>query len=208
MNELAVEGLSNAPEPCLDSGASKPSDLTGLLTEWANGDQCAGEALLEVIYADLRAMAARYVQGERRDITLQPTALVHEAYLRLVDQNRASWRNRSQFFAVASQMMRRILVDHARGRLSLKRGGGQVQVSLTQADRFFGENSTQLLAIDDALCELASVDPQKAKIVELRFFGGFQFQEIARHLEISTATLNRQWRIARIWLYSHLHPDT
>ncbi len=206
MNPSTLESPSIVPEHSLDSGATASSDLTGLLAEWSNGDQRAGEALLEVIYADLRAMAARYVQGERRDITLQPTALVHEAYLRLVDQDRTSWKNRSQFFAVASQMMRRILVDHARGRLSLKRGGGQVQVSLTQADRFFGENSTQLLAIDDALCELASVDPLKAKIVELRFFGGFQFQEIACHLKISTATLNRQWRIARIWLYSHLHP--
>ncbi len=179
-------------------------DLTDLLTDWARGDRNAGDRLLEVVYKDLHAMAVRYLQGERRSITWQPTALVHETYLRLVDQHCSSWKNRSQFFCIASKTMRRILVDHARGRLTNKRGGDWIEVPLEEAEICFEGSSTQMVALDEALESLAATDPLKAKIVELRFFGGLQFQEIALHLEISSATLNRHWRLARRWLYNHL----
>lgn len=205
MNALARE--HHSPEAHEAPTRNAPQDVTGLLTLWSAGDAQAGERLLDIIYADLHAMAQRFVHGERQDLTLQPTALVHEAYLRLVDQDRATWQNRSHFFAIAAQMMRRVLVDHARGRLAIKRGGDRVKVPLEQVDQLFGGDPAYLLALDDALHQLAAIDPQKARIVELRFFGGFQFQEIARLLRISTATLNRHWRIARGWLYSNIHSD-
>ncbi len=199
---------ANASKPNTGTAIDTSTDVTGLLRKWSTGDRKAGDRLLDLVYRDLHVVAAHYLQGERQEITLQPTALVHEAYLRLVDQHAANWQNRSHFFSLASRMMRRVLVDHARGRLSTKRGGDRVKVPWDQAEDLAGGDPSALVALDDALESLAAVDPQKAQIVELRFFGGLQFQEIARHLEISTATLNRHWRIARGWLYDHLHPSS
>ena len=179
-------------------------DVTGLLIQWTAGDRGAGDRLMELVYAELHAIAANYLRNERPDSTLQPTVLVHEAYLRLVDQKRFSWQNRSHFFAIASQMMRRILVDHARSRVSAKRGRDWVKVPFEKAESLPVIRPSHLLDLDDALEALAAVDPQKVRIVELRFFGGLDCPEIARHLGISTATLNRHWRIAKRWLYRHL----
>ena len=206
MNASVNQTPSEAPpKPHADITPDTSPDVTHLLQEWSRGNSRAGDRLLEVVYRELHGMAAHYLRGERREITLQSTALVHEAYLRLIHQHRASWQNRAHFFSVASKMMRRVLVDHARGRLSTKRGGDRVKVPWEHAENLASGDPASWWRLDDALESLAAVDPRKAKIVELRFFGGLQFQEIARHLEISTATLNRHWRIARGWLYSYLH---
>ncbi len=183
---------------------TESGDVTGLLLKWTAGDRSAGDRLVELVYPELHGIAANYFRKERPESTLQPTALVHEAYLRLVDQKRVSWQNRSHFFAIASQTMRRILVDHARSRFSAKRGRDWMKVPIEEIHHLTDGNPSHLLALNEALEALAAVDAQKAKIVELRFFGGLEFQEIARHLGVSTATLNRHWRIAKAWLYRYL----
>lgn len=188
-------------------GPGTKKDITTLLIEWSGGRREALDELMPLVYDTLRRVAARQLRRERSDHTLQSTALVHEAYLKLVDQQRAEWQNREQFFAVASQMIRRILVNHARAEMAAKRGGGKTMVALDiNAGAVSPEQGQRvdLLALDELLEELAKMDPEQARIVELRFFGGLPVEAAARVLNISPATVKRHWNIARAWLYSRL----
>lgn len=179
--------------------------VTQMLVDWSNGDQSALDKLMPVVYDELRRLASNYLRRERAGHTLQPTALVNEAYLRLVDQRKARWQNRAQFFGVAAQLMRRILVDHARVRQAQKRGGSdQQQLSLSYADRIAKKPDVDLLALHEALNELTLIDEQQARIVELRFFGGLTIEETAEVLGISHATVERDWTLARAWLRREL----
>ena len=179
--------------------------VTQLLIDWSNGDQAALDRLMPVVYDELRRLASNYLRRERAGHTLQPTALVNEAYLRLVDQRKARWQNRAQFFGVAAQLMRRILVDHARVRQAQKRGGSdQQQLSLSQADRIAAHAEVDLLALHEALNQLAVIDPQQARVVELKFFGGLTIEETAEVIGISHATVERDWTMARAWLRREL----
>lgn len=186
---------------------SEPNEITQLLVASRAGDAEALNRLLPFVYDELRKLAGHYLRRERSDHTLQPTALVHEAYLRLIDQN-VSWQNRAHFFGVAAQMMRRILVDYARGRLAAKRGSGGAKVSLDDALNLSDERAGDFVALDDALQRLAEFDPQKSKIVELRFFGGLSVEEAAEVLGIGTATVTRQWKMAKAWLYQQVSQGT
>jgi RNA polymerase sigma factor (TIGR02999 family) len=192
-------------------------EVTRLLLEWSGGDQAALEALWPLVYEELRAMAARHLLGERHAHTLQRTALVHEAFLRLIDQNQVDWQGRAQFFGLASQMMRRVLVDHARRRLAQKRGGAVQRVSLEEggvagddgaalpdALAVTGHPGVDLGAIDVALKRLEAMDPQQGKLVELRFFGGLTIADTAAVLGVSAATVKREWALARAWLQREL----
>ncbi len=181
-----------------------PERVTALLLSWSDGDRNALDQLLPLVYDELHRQAAARLRRERPDHTLQPTALVHEAYLRLVDQRRANWRNRSQFFGVAAAMMRRILVNHARDRAALKRGGAIEKVSLSDAVEWAGAKELDLLGLDDALGRLAALDPRKGQIVDLKFFAGLNTDEIAEVLQVSPSTVERDWRFARAWLYDAL----
>lgn len=182
--------------------ADKSENITRLLMDWTSkGDEAALEALTPVVYGELRKLALSYLRRERSDHTLQPTALIHEAYLRLVDQNVPEWRSRSHFFGVAAQLMRQILVDHARARSAAKRGGGEAKLSLDQGFQYSEERSDQLVALDDALTDLAKLDPRKSKVVELRYFGGLSVEETAEALGISVATVGRELRFAEAWLH-------
>jgi RNA polymerase sigma factor (TIGR02999 family) len=172
-----------------------------LLRAWGRGDLEARESLMPVVYGELRRRAAAYLRRERADHTLQPTALVHEAYLRLVGQDRVAWQNRAHFFGVAAQMMRRILVDHARGHRRGKRFGAAVRVTLDERAGVTGEPDCELLLLDEALNELTAIDPRQGQIVELRYFGGLSESEVAEVLAISRSTVTREWQIARGWLY-------
>lgn len=172
--------------------------------EVSNGNETAVNALLPVIYDELKRLASNYLRRERINHTLQPTALVHEAYLKLIDQTRANWQNRAHFFGVAAQLMRRILVDHARGHNADKRGGEFQKFSLDENIDKAIEISNELISLDDALKELAKFDAQKAKIVELRFFGGLTFEETAEVLGISVITVKRHWRLTKAWLYGQM----
>lgn len=187
------------------SGPAAGADVTGLLIKWSEGDPDALQELLPRIYEDCRRIAARQLRGERQDHTLDPTALVHEMYLRLVDQRRAHWENRVQFFGVAAQLMRRILVDHARARRTDKRGGSTIFVSVPAAISAEDESRVaDVLAIDEALDRLSSQDPDQVRIVELRFFAGLTVEETARVIGCSPRTVKREWRLARAWLYREL----
>lgn len=178
-----------------------PEGVTQLLVEWGNGDQAALDKLMPLVYAELRRLANNYLRRERANHTLQPTALVNEAYLRLIDQKNARWQNRAQFFGVAAQLMRRILVDHARLHNAAKRGGSQQhRLSLTDADHFVDRSEIDLLALHEALNDLTTIDPQQGRIVELRFFGGLSIEETAEVLSIGHATVERDWKMARAWL--------
>jgi RNA polymerase sigma factor (TIGR02999 family) len=178
----------------------QPEEVTILLKAMTSGDENAPEKLLPIIYNDLRRLAGAYLSNERKDHTLQPTALVHEAYIRLVDWENVSWQNRAHFFAVAAQVMRRILVDHARGKKAEKRGGFGQLLSLDEAVSFAEKKDVDLVALDDALNELEKSDPRQAKIVELRFFGGLTIEETAEALRISPATVKNEWAFAKAWL--------
>ena len=182
---------------------SAQEDVTSLLLASSNGDQEALNRLLPLVYDELRRQADRYLHRERSDHTLQATALVHEAYLRLIDQ-KVSWANRAHFFGVAAEMMRRILIDHARSRQAAKRGSGGIKISLDDVLDLSDERAADLIALDDALKALADFDPQKARVVELRFFGGLSIEETAAVLGVGTATITRQWRLAKAWLYHEL----
>jgi RNA polymerase sigma-70 factor (ECF subfamily) len=189
--------------------------VTQLLEAWGAGDVHASESLVRLVYAELHRQAQLALHRESEGHTLQPTALVHEAWLRLGDQHDARWESRSQFFAIAAQMMRRVLLDHARARHAQKRGGAGLQVSLGDGD-FFGANSRapsaqtapidplDIIMLDEALARLAVIDPQKARLVELRYFAGLSIPETAAALGISTATVGREWAIARMWLRREL----
>lgn len=187
-----------------------PSDVMALLDRWGNGDRTALQRLLPLVYSELRRIAARQLQKERVGHTLQPTALVHEAYLRLVDQRHVDWQNEAHFFGVAAQVMRRVLVDHARRRGAMKRGDGAQFVSIQEADEVVS-GELPLLALDAALDRLEKLDPELAKIVELRAFGGLTNDQTARILDISPSTVKREMRTAKAWLTHELgtggHPD-
>jgi len=175
-------------------------EVTKVLLEWNQGDQHAADRLMPLVYEELRRLARQYLQRERPDHTLQATGLVHEAYLRLVDQSNMTWQNREQFFSVAAQMMRRILVDHARAHRAAKRGGVREKLEFDEALAPARECAVDLIALDDALQELVMFDPRKSRIVELRFFGGLSVEEIGEVLEISPRTIRREWRVAKAWL--------
>lgn len=178
-----------------------PRELTQLLLNWSDGDSAALDQLMPIVYDELRRLAYNYLRREHPGHTLQPTALVNEAYLRLVDQRQAKWQNRAQFLGVAAQLMRRILVDHARQKYAAKRGGADWQrLSLTDADSIAGKPEADLLAVHDALNELAVMDPQQSRIVEMRFFGGLSIEETAAVLGVGHATVERDWKLARAWL--------
>lgn len=184
-----------------------PDDVTRLLQEWRNGSREALDRLIPLVYAELRAQAARYMAKERGNRTLQTTALVHEAYVKLVDQRSVEWQNRAHFFGIAAQLMRRILVDDARHRRRNKRGGGVVPENLDDlavAAPALGVDAIDALALDRALQELEKLDPEQARLVELRFFGGLTLEETATVLDVSPATVKREWAIAKGWLYRAL----
>ena len=184
----------------------KPEGITQLLVDWSKGDQKALDKLMPLVYSELRRQAGNYLRRERPGHTLQPTALVNEAYLKLIDQKNAKWQNRAQFFGVAAQLMRRILVDHARAHQAEKRGGlDQQRLSITSAGQIgakpvISEPTIDLLALHEALNELAEIDPQQSRIVELKFFGGLSIEETAEVMGIGHATVERDWKMARAWL--------
>ena len=184
------------------------SDVTELLQLWSGGRKDAFDELLPLIYAELRRLASSYLRRERRDHTLQATALVHEAFLKLVDQRAVRWQNRAHFFGIAAQAMRRILVDHARARAAGKRGDGARPVALDDAMLLTDAPDVDVLALDEALTRLAVLDPQQSRVVELRFFGGLTMDETAEVLHISPATVGRDWTLAKAWLYAELRPAT
>jgi len=181
-----------------------PEELTQLLIDWGNGNQAALDRLTPLVYEELHRLAHRHMKRERRyqqGHTMQTSALVNEAYLRLIDQRNVHWQNRAQFFSIASRLMRRILVDHARSHQYAKRGGGALKVSLDEAAVVSQERAAELVALDDALTSLAAVDPRKCQVVELRFFGGMSVEETAEALRVSPATVNRDWSTAKAWLH-------
>ena len=175
-----------------------------LLRAWGQGDLRARDDLASLVYREMRRRAGAHLQHERNDHTLQPTALVHEAYMRLVGQERVTWRNRAHFFAIASQMMRRILVDHARERRAAKRPGAGVKVMLDDRIGAAAPSECELIDLDQALTELTHIDPRQGQVVELRYFGGLSEQEVAEVLSISRATVTREWQTARAWLYRRI----
>ena len=183
---------------------SSPSNVTSLLVQLTDGDRDVLNELLPLVYDELRKLAAKYLRREREGHTLQPTALVHEAYLRLIDQTQVRWQNRAHFFGVAAQMMRRILVDHARTHNAEKRGGEFQLLSLDENIDVSATPAADLVALDDALNRLAAIDEQKSRIVELRFFGGLSVEETAEVLGVSAPTIKRQWRMAKAWLYGQV----
>lgn len=185
----------------------RSGDVTGLLVDWSNGDAQALEKLAPLVYDELHRLASRYMRHERSDHTLQATALVHEAFVRMVDQQRVHWRGTLHFTALAAQMMRRILVDHARGHKTEKRGGEARRVSLDETPELAADRATDVVELDEALEELAAFDPDLSKVVELRFFGGLGNDEIAEYLEISVPTVVRRWRMAKAWLYDRLSAE-
>jgi RNA polymerase sigma-70 factor (ECF subfamily) len=185
------------------SGEPEAVDVSKLLRAWSDGEQSALERLTPIVYAELHRLARRYMKRERCGHSLQTTALVHEAYIRLVHSERVDWQNRAHFFAVSARLMRRILVDHARRR-NLKRGGGVPHVSLEEAIVVGGSRAEDLVALDDAMNALARFDPRKVQVVELRFFGGLSLEETAEVLKVSAVTVRRDLRTAKAWLYHEL----
>jgi RNA polymerase sigma-70 factor (ECF subfamily) len=180
-------------------------NVTQLLAAWSGGDQAALDQLVPLVHEELRRIARAHMRWERQAHTLQTTALVNEAYLRLVDQRKVRWQNRAHFFAIAAQLMRRILVDYARGRQYQKRGGGALQVSLAEAESLSNERSPDLVALDEALADLAEIDPRRSRVVELKFFGGLNIEETAEVLKVSPTTVERDWTIAKAWLYQRIN---
>jgi RNA polymerase sigma factor (TIGR02999 family) len=183
------------------------SDVTGLLVAWSKGDEAARSCLIDVVYAELRRLARGYLQRERPDHSLPPTALVHEAYLKLVDQRQVHWRNRTQFFAIAAHLMRRILVDHARSRNARKRGAGD-RIPLEDRDAGVEPLTVDVVALDLAMQRLSERYPRQGQLVELRFFGGLTVEEIASVLDLAPITVKRDWALAKAWLYRELQGQT
>ena len=183
---------------------ASPRSVTQLLMAWSEGDPSALDQLTPLVYEELRRLARSKLRGERPGHTLQTTGLVNEAYLRLVDQRQVRWQNRAHFLAIAAQMMRRILVDHARRKQYQKRGGGAIQVTLSEAEAIGAERAPDLVALDEALAELAQMDPRRARVVELKFFGGLNIDETAEVLKVSPTTVERDWITAKAWLYQRL----
>jgi RNA polymerase sigma factor (TIGR02999 family) len=182
-----------------------PHQITELLAEWSSGNQAALDELYPLVYDELRRMAHRYMARERKGHTLQTTALINEAYLRLVEQHNVTWQNRAHFFGISAQIMRRILIDHARRYEYSKRGGGANRISLEEVALVAKECAGELLALDEALDRLNKIDQRRSQVVELRFFGGLDNQEIASYLKISENTVTRDWNMARAWLYGQLN---
>ena len=178
--------------------------ITQRLVAWSNGDPEALEGLMQLVYNELRRLANHYLRSERSNHTLQPTALVHEAYLRLTGQNQVHWQNRAHFFGVAAQMMRRVLVDHARANCRVKRGGAAYKLSFDDAIDLFQSQDEQIVELDEALTRLRQIDSRKGEVVELRYFGGMSVEETAEILGISCNTVIRDWNMAKAWLYQEL----
>lgn len=187
-------------------GDEPQHEVTQILHDWSGGDREAASRLMPFVYDELRRLARIFLSRERGAHTLQPTALVNEAYLRLVDQTRVNWQNRSHFYGIAARMMRRVLVDHARAHAADKRGGAALRLSLDDVQLPVEQRAADFLDLDEALERLARMDERKCRIVELRFFGGLSDEEIAEVLEISTRTVLRDWKTARLWLYRELSP--
>ena len=183
------------------------SELTNLLDDWKQGDPSALEKLTPLIYDELRRIAHRYARRERNGHTLQTTALINEAYVRLAGNESPDWQNRQHFFAVTAQVMRHILIDHARRRRALKHGGDGQQVSMSVAEAMTNERAAQLIALDEALAELAAFDSRKSEIVQLRYFGGLSLEETAKALGVSLMTVRRDWRAAKAWLYKAVNGE-
>lgn len=181
--------------------ATRPGDVSRLLALWSSGDEGARDELIPLVYGELRKLAGHYMRKERPEHSLQATALVNEAYLRIVDQSEVQWQNRAQFFALSSQIMRRILVDHARRRNYAKRGGGAKRTFLDEATLLSTQRAPDVVALDEALTRLTEIDPRRSRVVELKYFGGMTFEEIAEVLNVSPITVRRDWTTARAWLY-------
>lgn len=179
-------------------------EVTQLLLAWSDGDKSALDKLMPIVYQELRQIARRYMRRERHNHTLQTSALVNEAYLHLIDQRAVRWQNRAQFFAITSSLMRRILVDYARTRGYTKRGGTALRVTFDDKNISADEQAADLLALDDALNQLAKIDPRQSRIVEMRFFGGLSVEETAAAMSLSPATVKREWSTAKAWLYKRL----
>jgi RNA polymerase sigma factor (TIGR02999 family) len=188
------------PNKGLIVGGDSSKDITELLLSWKSGNQAALDELMPLVYQELKGLAASYLRRERPDHTLQATALVNEAYVRLVDSPTVSWQNRAHFFGIAARIMRQILVNHALKRNAAKRGGFAHKLSLDEAVSFADQREVDLIALDDALKQLETIDPQKSRIIELRFFGGLSIAETAEALGVSHATVERNWKIAKLWL--------
>ncbi len=184
-----------------------PADITSLLHAAASGDRRELDALMSAVYQDMRRLAMSHMDNERRNHTLQPTALVHEAYVKLLDQHRTDWKDRLHFFSIASRIIRRILIDHARATAAAKRGGSITRVSIGDYDVAAPARDVDLLALDEAMGELAQLDEQQARIVELRYFGGCTIDEIAELLSLGKRTVDRQWHAAKAWLFERLRED-
>ena len=182
----------------------QPQDITEILRSWSGGDPEASERLFALVYDELRRLARSYLKREGSGHTLQPTALVNEAYLRLVDQTRVDWQNRSHFYGIAAQMMRRILIDYARAHATGKRGGVALRLSLEQVNISLEQDATDLIALDEALNKLANFDQRKSRVVELLYFGGVEYKEAAEVLSVSEKTIQRDWQMAKMWLYREL----
>ena len=183
---------------------SENQEVTLLLSALTRGDEGAASNLIPVVYDELRRLASSYMRRERVDHTLQPTALVHEAYLKLIEQRSVNWQSRAHFFGIAAQLMRRILIDHARSHTREKRGGEQKKVSLDEVFVFSEQQADELLAVDDSVNRLEKIDPRQARVVELRFFGGLGVEEVAEVLGVSPKTVKRDWSVAKAWLYADL----
>ena len=182
-------------------------EVTQILHDWSGGDRAAPERLMPFVYDELRRLARAFLSRERGGHTLQPTALVHEAYVRLVDQTRVDWQNRAHFYGIAASMMRRVLIDHARAHITGKRGGAAIHLSLDDVQLPIEQRAAGLLALDEALERLAAMDERKCRVVEMRFFGGMTDEEIAESLGVTTRTVLRDWKKARLWLYRELSPS-
>jgi RNA polymerase sigma factor (TIGR02999 family) len=195
------------PMPNKEAGNSV-NQITERLIAWSSGDVAALDDVIRAVYQELRQMADRYLRKERSEHTLQPTALVHEAYLRLIDQTQVSWQNRAHFFGVAAQMMRRILIDHAKNKHREKRGGAATPLPLDEALDMSQGRAYELVALDDALKSLAAIDERKSRVVELRFFGGLSVEETADVLQVSPQTVLRDWKLAKAWLYNEINNET
>jgi RNA polymerase sigma factor (TIGR02999 family) len=190
----------------MDQPASQ-KDITRLLLAWGAGDKAALDELMPLVYTELRKLARRFMRHQPADHTLQTTALVNEAYLRLIDSSRVNWQNRNHFFAISAQLMRRVLVDFARARGSQKRGGEVQKIELDETLVIPFEQKTDLVALDEALTELSKLNERQSKVVELRYFGGLSEEEIAAHLEISVRTVRRDWSVARAWLFRRMRDE-
>jgi RNA polymerase sigma factor (TIGR02999 family) len=185
-----------------------PQEVTQLLIDWSRGDQAALDSLMPLVYEELRRLAHRYMRRERVGHTLQTTALINEAYLRLIEQQHVQWQSRAHFFAIAAELMRRILVDYARTRTRAKRGGGALRVSLNEGAVSSQERGAELIALDDALQRLAVIDPRKSRVVELRFFGGLSIEETAEVLNVTPMTVVRDWKTAKAWLHREISHES